>query len=118
MGSSPDDENVKGIVQTKNNLAPKGEAMAFRLDESGFEWIGAYDITEDDLTVGFSSGDKKKQASDLIKKLLNGKNKSVAANDIISKGVAVGISKRTMEDAKRELGIKSVRVGQAWHWKL
>ncbi|MCL2367282.1 MAG: AAA family ATPase [Oscillospiraceae bacterium] len=118
LGSSPNDDSVRGIVQTKNNLAQKGEPMAFRLDENGFEWLGAYDITEDDLSVGFSSGDKKKQASDLIKKFLNGKDKSVAANDIISKGIAVGISKRTMEDAKRELGIKSVRVGQAWHWKF
>jgi len=118
VGNTADDENIIGIVQTKNNLAPKSESMAFRLDEKGFEWLGAYDITEDDITIDCSSGEKRKQALDLIKKLLNGTDKTIPAYDVISKGVAAGISKRTMEDAKKELGVKSVRIGKAWHWKL
>lgn len=29
-----------------------------------------------------------------------------------------GISKRTLENAKKELGIKGKRIGESWYWKL
>lgn len=28
------------------------------------------------------------------------------------------ISKRTLENAKKELGIKGKRIGESWYWKL
>ena len=35
------------------SLAPPGQSIAFSLgDEKGFAWIGAYDITADELLAG------------------------------------------------------------------
>jgi len=113
----PDQSNIRAVAQIKNNLAVEGEIVAFRLDENGFEWIGAYDVSVDELLGGVASGNKGEQAKEFLKQLLAG-GKTASANDIIQKAKALGISKRTMENVKMELGIKSVRVGTAWHWKL
>ena len=43
---------------------------------------------------------------------------SYPASEIFAKGKTLGISKRTLENSKQELGIKSIRVGTGWHWKL
>ena len=42
--------SVKVAIHEKSSLAPPGQSLAFSLgDEKGFEWIGAYDITADEL---------------------------------------------------------------------
>jgi len=118
IGEDPNNQDIRAIVQTKNNLASKGDSMAFRINENGFEWIGAYNITADEIQSGLSTGDKHDQAESLIKKLLNENGKSVPAAKMIIEAKAIGISKRTMENVKQELGIKSVRIGDSWHWQL
>ena len=41
------------LIHEKSSLAPPGQSLAFSLgDEKGFEWIGAYDITADELLAG------------------------------------------------------------------
>ena len=52
-----------------------------------------------------------------IKDLLTEED-SYPASEIFAKGKILGISKRTLENSKQELGIKSIRVGTGWHWKL
>lgn len=115
VGRVPDNPNIRAIVQIKNNLAPEGEAIAFKFGEDGFQWIGSYDISADELLCGMSSNDKTTKAQSLIKESLE-KYKTCSANDIIAKGKRFGISKRTMENAKQELGVQSIRVGTSWHW--
>ena len=117
VGRVPDNPNIRAIAQIKNNLGPEGDTVAFQLSEKGFEWIGSYDISVDELLSGISSGDKKSKAENLIKNLLE-THKTYPATEIFIQGKQQGISKRTLENAKQELGIKSVRVGAAWHWSL
>ncbi len=117
VGRVPDSPNIRAIAHIKNNLGPEGETVAFKLGENGFEWMGSYDISADELLSGFSSGDKKSKAETLLKNLLKD-NSSYPANEIFVQGKVQGISKRTIENAKQELGIKSVRVGTVWHWKM
>jgi hypothetical protein len=40
------------------------------------------------------------------------------SNDIIERAANEGISKRTLEAAKKELGIKAKRVNNNWYWDL
>ena len=42
------------MVQIKNNLAAFGHSKAFRLTETGFEWIGDYEITADEVLGGIA----------------------------------------------------------------
>ena len=111
----PDNTQIRAVAQIKNNLAPQGDTVAFRLDQSGFSWLGEYDISVDELLSGFSAEGKGCKAEGFLKELLEN-NGSYPANDIFIKAKNLGISKRTLENAKQELGVKSKRVGSVWHW--
>lgn len=50
----PDDCSVRAVAQIKCNLAAEGSTVAFRLDENGFNWLGEYDISADELLSGFA----------------------------------------------------------------
>lgn len=113
----PDNPDIREVAQIKNNLEHEGNTIAFQIEERQFNWIGEYEITADELLSGFSSGNKSTTGEKFLKELLE-KNDSFPANEIFKKGKSLGISKRTLENIKQELGIKSIRVGTGWHWKL
>lgn len=59
VGRVKDDPEIREVCHAKSSLAPEGKSIAFRLDkETGFEWIGKYDISEDDLLSGDGRGQK------------------------------------------------------------
>ena len=117
VGKVPDNEEIRAVCQIKNNLAPEGNTMAFSLGEEGFHWIGKYDISAEELLSGFSNGNKKERAETFLKSILE-KHETYPANEIFIQGKKQGISKRTIENVKQELGIKSVRMGTGWHWSI
>ena len=49
---------------------------------------------------------------------LRGVGKTVLINKLQEIAEEKGISKRTLENAKKELGIKGKRIGEAWYWRL
>ena len=50
IGKVKTDPTTRVIVHEKSSLAPPGQSLAFSLgDEKGFRWIGAYDISAEDL---------------------------------------------------------------------
>ncbi len=44
----------KSSGSDKNNLAAFGHSKAFRVTETGFEWIGDYEITADEVLGGIA----------------------------------------------------------------
>lgn len=71
------------IVHEKSSLAPPGQSLAFSLgDEKGFRWIGAYDISAEDLLAGGEGSKtelKQEQAAKLIEQFLSeGRKVSIA----------------------------------------
>ena len=49
----------------------EGKSIAFRLDkDTGFEWIGEYDISADDLLSGDSRGQKSRKAKEFLLEIL------------------------------------------------
>lgn len=113
----PNRPEVRAIAQIKNNLAQEGETVAFQMANGKFDWLGKYEISIEELLGGYSSESKLQQAVDLIKRILSSP-KSVPANEIFEKGKQLGISKRTIDNAKHELQIKSVKIGTSWCWSL
>lgn len=113
----PDDSTPRAVAQIKCNLAVEGSTMAFRLDETGVNWIGEYDIYVDELLAGSLNGDKHKVAKDLLNKILSD-GKEVPVSTVIMQAKAIGVSKRTLENVKRELGVKSIKYGVTWLWKM
>ena len=77
VGRVANDNSIRAIAQIKNNLEKEGETMAFRLSESGFEWLGESDISAEELLSGCSSTDKHKTAVDFLQNVLrDGKDAS------------------------------------------
>jgi DNA repair protein RadA/Sms len=113
----PEDSTIRAVAQIKSNLALEGDTMAFRLAENGFTWIGEYDISTEELLAGYSNSDKHKAAEDFLKKILS-KGQNVPASSVFSQAKAIGVSKRTIENVKQELGIKSIKDGASWIWKM
>jgi len=113
----PGQPEIRAVAQIKNNLAQEGNTVAFQMADGKFEWLGEYEISIDELLGGYSSESKSQQAVELIKSILSSQN-NVPANEIILKGKELGISKRTLDNAKHELRVKSVKVGTSWFWSL
>lgn len=99
------------------SLAPEGDAIAFRLDkEKGFHWIGKYDISAEDLLSGDGRGQKIRSAKDFLKEILA--NGSMEQAKIAEEAEERRIKKKTLWNAKKELQIDSVKIGNKWFWML
>ena len=106
IGKLKHDPTMRILTHEKSSLAPPGASLAFSLgDESGFHWVGEYDITADEMLSGIEPQreTKTQQAKDLICTLLAG-GKRVYSEDIDKAALERGIPGRTVRDAKRELG--------------
>ncbi|MBR1772533.1 MAG: AAA family ATPase [Eubacterium sp.] len=111
-------DNYRAMVQIKNNLAPFGHPKAFELSEDGFEWIGDYEISVDDVLGGYAPKESKlDQAKQLLKDLSEDKD-AVSSNELIELAKAEGISKRTMDNARKEMELKSQKINNTWYVKL
>ena len=106
IGKLKHDPTMRILTHEKSSLAPPGASLAFSLgDESGFHWIGEYDITADEMLSGIEPQreTKTQQAKNLICTLLAG-GKRVFSEDSDKAALERGIPGRTVRDAKRELG--------------
>ena len=117
VGRLKDNPQIRVMVQDKSSLAPEGEPIAFELDkENGFRWLGHYDISADDLLCGIPREKKSEQAENLILEYLSqGKYPQQA---LLKKAQAIGISKRVLDEAKKELNVRSLKEGSQWYWEL
>ena len=119
IGKLKDNPTTRVLIHEKSSLAPPGQSLAFSLgDEKGFEWIGAYDITADELLAGTDTAkaeSKTAQAEMLILELLADGKKMPSAE--LEKAVNDrGISSRTMRTAKSRIGDRLIteKDGTAW----
>ena len=119
IGKLKDSPTTRVLIHEKSSLAPPGQSLAFSLgDEKGFEWIGAYDITADELLAGTDTANtesKTAQAQMLILELLADGKRMPSAE--LEKAVNErGISSRTMRTAKSRIGDRLVteKDGTAW----
>ena len=102
---------------TKSSLAPEAKSIAFRLsEENGFEWIGEYDVTADDLLSGSAKGKKKQMAMEFLENILA--NGQMPYTELLELAKQKGISEKTLRNAKDELGIKAKRANNQWYWCL
>lgn len=118
VGRVEGEPNIRAVVQIKNNLAAFGHPKAFALSEDGFRWMGDYEITADEVLGGLApKANKHEQAKKLLMELAE-TNSSMLSNEIFQVAKEENISKRTLENAKRELGIRAKKINNAWYWEL
>lgn len=118
VGRVEGEENIRAVVQIKNNLAGFGHPKAFQLSEDGFLWLGDYEITADEVLGGIApKANKLEQAKRLLRKLAE-TNNAIQSNEIFNLAEEQNISRRTLENAKKELGVRAKRINNSWYWKL
>jgi predicted ATP-dependent serine protease len=118
VGRVEGEPNIRAVVQIKNNLAAFGHPKAFALSEEGFQWLGDYEITADEVLGGIApKANKLEQAKQMLRELAETAN-AVQSNEIFDEAKELGISRRTMENAKKELGIRAKKINNSWYWEL
>ena len=119
VGKVKDDPTTRVIVHEKSSLAPPGQALAFSLgDQKGFRWIGAYDISAEDLLAGGEGTRtelKQEQAVKLIYEFFSDSREASVA-EINKEAIERGISERTVRLARNSMKdkLESERRGKDW----
>ena len=119
VGKVKDDPTTRVIVHEKSSLAPPGQSLAFSLgDQKGFQWIGAYDISAEDLLAGGEGTRaelKQEQAVKLIYEFLSGGREASVA-EINKEAIERGISERTVRLVRNSMKdkLESERRGKDW----
>lgn len=117
VGRLKDEPETRVMCHVKSSLAPEGKSVAFRLDkETGFQWIGEYDISADDLLSGDARGQKSRIAKEFLLDILA--DGGMAQKKSEEEASKQGIKKKTLRNAKQELEIDSVKRGNQWFWIL
>ena len=106
IGKVRKDPTTRVLIHEKSSLAPPGETMAFKLgDEEGFRWVGAYEISTDELLdgkEGKATETKLERGAKLIRELLADK-KEISIRELDEKAKEQGISGRTMRDVRSRM---------------
>ena len=118
VGRIKDNPTVRVMAQVKSSLAPEGEPIAFELNkETGFRFIGKYDISIDDLLNGVATTSKLEQGEKLLRDMLSD-GSAIKQKQLQQQAKIRNISERTLNEAKKNVGVKSFRSNNEWYWKL
>ncbi|MDX6693212.1 MAG: hypothetical protein QOF02_815 [Blastocatellia bacterium] len=125
VGRDPDEEQRRAVVQTKNNLAPHGEAIGYKLEDSQFFWTGVSDLTAERILAAASDEGERStitEAEDFLRTALSSGGRDSKA--IKDEAKQAGISEATLRRAKTRLKVQAKKVGlpgshfQKWVWEL
>ena len=116
IGRPEADSDLRVVAHVKSNLAPKGSGVGFTFDSDGrFQWA------ETDIEYSLQElldGTEKtygRSVQVLAEVLEQGE---VLASEAYEMCIARGLSRRTIERAKRNLAVRSVRKEDKWYWQL
>jgi len=131
VGKDPEDEGRRLLVSVKTNLTSSPAALAYRIigrsaDAASVEWEPEPAAgVEADALLGpatLEDREERREADELLRdQLADGERPAV---EVQKAARANGISDRTLNRAKRRLGVKAHhkgqpgRPGQAWYWSL
>lgn len=116
---SDEDKNIRVMSHIKSSLAREGQPLAFVIgDGSEIEFLGVYG-GEDALPDGGGTGveeTKRELAKELIVQMLTGGAR--LSKEVFDACKAAGVGSRTVNTAKSELSVKSVKIAKEWYWEL
>lgn len=120
VGRVGSNSSIRAMAQIKNSLAEEGAPIAFEiLDNAAVRWIGHYDISVDELLNGCGTPpdeSKVNQAAEKLKELLT--HDMVPCKQIYKILSKQDVGKRSVDKAKKALGIKSIKRADGWYWSL
>ena len=111
--------DVRVVHQIKNSLGPDGSKISFSITEDyGFQWLDSISESceEKQNVQAIECTTKTEMACALLKQyLIKG---DMASKEIYERLGEAGISRRTIAETKRVLGIQSYRRMRQWYWTL
>ena len=120
----PNDSSTKLVVHIKHNIAKRGQTQSYEVySEDGgmatLNWLGPSDITIDDL-ISSEGGTPRMSALDEAIQFLRVflKNGPEATTKVEKEAAARDISEKTLERARRSLGVVSKKKGKNWFLSL
>jgi putative DNA primase/helicase len=124
VGKDPDDETKRAIVQTKNNLAPVGDAIGYKLEDGRFWWTGGSDLTIGRILTAVRDEEASSaldEATDFLRAALATGVREV--EEVRAEARRAGVAEQTLRRARERLGIKAQREGlpgmrQRFTWTL
>ena len=119
VGRLKNDRDIRVMVHDKSSLAEEGPSRGFTLDNGTLHWQEGYEnLTADELLSGAARGNKVALAEDLIREQL-ASGQPVLANEIYQMAKDAGISRRTVEMAKRNMpDVTARKLRNCWAWSL
>jgi len=116
----PNDSSTKLVVHIKHNIAKRGQTQSYEIyaDDGGMatlNWLGPSDITIDDL-ISSEGGSPRMSALDEAIQFLRVflKNGPEATTKVEKEAAARDISEKTLERARRSLGVVSKKKDKSW----
>ncbi len=118
VGKMRDSPSKRIMVQAKSSLAPVGKSQLFEINEnSALVWKGEVDITaEQFLENGGAELSKLEIATKFLLEIL--KDGKVSQKEIATAASDYDFSTRTLNEAKKNLKISSIKADNKWYWKL
>lgn len=121
----PNGSGTRYFAHSKSNGLKNGKTLTFSIQNAPNEdteigqlvWTGDSEMSADDLM--FVKREKETELGRAIKFLETTLcHKPVKAKTIEAEAVEHGISDKTLQRAKKEINIKSVKKGAVWFWSL
>ncbi|MFI3250702.1 MAG: AAA family ATPase [Eubacteriales bacterium] len=115
VGRSNENQNLRLVGQDKNSLAKEGSTIVFEiLADQSVRWHGYCDATVNDILRGSGGTETKcSKAETMIKEVLA--DGPVPSTDLKECAKKMGISSRTLDTAKRNLGVQAFRTNNIWY---
>lgn len=108
------------LAPVKNNLSALSPSLVFTIEDNRLFFEGTSEMTADELLDNKEAGYAPKKlefAKEMLTSYLaNGV--FIPAETVYSYMMSLDLSKRTLDSAKKVLGIKSVRQNDTWYWHL
>lgn len=118
VGKMRDSPSKRIMTQAKSSLAHVGKSLLFEINEnSALEWKGEVDITaEQFLENGGAELSKLEIATEFLLETL--KDGKVSQKEIAAAASDYDFSARTLNEAKKNLKVLSIKADNKWYWKL
>ena len=112
--------SVRVIRHVKASLSREGEDFAFEIDSDGeINWVGAVNATDEgEEIVEQAKKEKTKKYDMVLGKLRSMLGKGDLPYSVIAEKTRCLSGVRTLNEAKKELGIQSIKKADGWYWHL
>jgi len=125
-GQDPRNPQDKAIIHVKSSLAEIGPSIGYQIQDGKFFWTGISHLTADNVLAPAPREEEKsavEEAVDFLEEVLADGPRP--AKEILKEARNVGITERTLNRAKTQVGVIAKRIGEQgkrgggiWYWYL